>query len=881
MKKRRFIFRLVLVVLLLLPVLVVLLVQTPPGKALLAKGLSNALSAPEHMEVRIGTITGWIPGSVNISSLEVGDAEGVWISGKNLHCRWMIKELLDKRVRLRRLSADEIVWHRFPKIGPRAPRTKKEDAGFQLLEIRLDGLDIESLKLEKGVAGVPLDYSVHSGGVSYLLGGRLTGDLAVSGDAEGRVVLDAELAGRATDRLTVTANLDELVHPTFGLDYLAGTAEAVISSEGVKAQLGLDLMYAGQEGHLSTGLHYRDHRLDFQDIEYADADQSLLGDVALTFTNHAVGVAVDATFVDVNTNRYNLEGRARVTTVNRQWGVDLQRLDIEVWETVAFSLSGALNAREVKLNGVLKEMDFRNLPMGGCSNFTGTVNGSVSVIGPLETPAVNAEVRVGKLRSVKGALDELPPLDFRVQGGIAEGRLFADTSITNYAKGHLAAGGGMPCEFSLRPLIFKPEPALTDADVNADLDLDIFNQLAFFQNQRLRGAIQARVSYEDRRPSGYLRVLNGRYEHFDLGIVIRAFNADLEATEQGFRIVEGHASGSGDGTIRFTGGLGSGGLDINLACSNAWILNRDEIEAQVSGNLHVGGRLFRPDLSGELTIDRADILLDNIVRDPPPVLTNYDRANPQAGVTARAKPRKPPPVGLDIRLLLPDQIFVNASMIEAVLGGSLRVVDTPQGVSVRGKIEPRRGFVSFIGKKFRFTEGEIVLDGSIPTMAVLDNLTAEYSRRDVTAQLILNGPANDPRFRLESTPAMPEDEVLSQVLFNRDTSSISPWQAYQIAVAAKQLSGGLNGPGFMYQIRQAVGIDTLEWREAEAAGEASSVAAGKYLTSGLYVEVNQTLDAQAQTGFTAELEISRHFSVETYTGPQMRPGIGLNWRNDY
>jgi translocation and assembly module TamB len=245
------------------------------------------------------------------------------------------------------------------------------------------------------------------------------------------------------------------------------------------------------------------------------------------------------------------------------------------------------------------------------------------------------------------------------------------------------------------------------------------------------------------------------------------------------------------------------------------------------------------------------------------------------------KKRKPPPVGLDVRVLMPDQIFVNASMIEAVLGGNLHVTDTAEGISVLGKIEPRRGFVNFIGKKFRFTEGEILLDGSVPPTAILDTLTAEYTRRDVTARLVLNGPVNDPRFRLESTPAMPEDEVLSHVLFNRDTSSISPYQAIQIAMAARQLSGGLNGPGFMFQVRQAIGIDTLEWREAEAAGESSSVAAGKYITSGLYVEVNQSLEEKGETGMMAELEVTRHFSLETYTGPKMRPGIGVNWRNDY
>ena len=79
---------------------------------------------------------------------------------------------------------------------------------------------------------------------------------------------------------------------------------------------------------------------------------------------------------------------------------------------------------------------------------------------------------------------------------------------------------------------------------------------------------------------------------------------------------------------------------------------------------------------------------------------------------------------------------------------------------------------------------------------------------------------------------MPEDEVLSHVLFNRDTSSISPYQAYQIAMAARQLSGGLNGPGFMFQLRQAIGVDTLEWREADShvmmTGPATEVFSGEW-----------------------------------------------------
>jgi translocation and assembly module TamB len=237
---------------------------------------------------------------------------------------------------------------------------------------------------------------------------------------------------------------------------------------------------------------------------------------------------------------------------------------------------------------------------------------------------------------------------------------------------------------------------------------------------------------------------------------------------------------------------------------------------------------------------------------------------------------------MDIAVSMPDQIFVNASVIDSVWGGELQVKDAPDGFAVSGTIRPRRGYLSFIGKKFRLTdEGRIELDGVVPASPSM-NISAEYSRSDIVAQLALTGKLNNPKYTLTSTPAMPEDEVLSHVLFGRDTSSISPYQAYQIAAAARQLSGGMNGPGFMYQMRQALSIDTLEWREPDTVDGTSSVAAGKYVTPGLYVEVNSTLEnKEGSTGMMAEYEITRHFSVETSTGPQMRPGIGLNWKNDY
>jgi len=851
-------------VLVLAPVLLIGLVQTPPGKAVLAAAVSKALSRSGY-KVRIGTIRGWIPGKVEIADLVVADADGVWLEAKGLHCRWMIRELVDRRIRLRELGAQEIVLHRLPKSGS-AEHAGKAVPEFQSLEVYLDGLTVERLALGKGVTGVELEYRVHSGGAKWLPFGRVSGELMVDGDAKGHVAFD----GR-NGRLTLSPVLEQMRKPTFGMDRLSGQGKIVVSGGGVVGVVSAKLEKGAWQGWVDTQLSYSDRALHLSHFVYTDSDYSAAGDLALDFSKGWIGVALDASLMD-----FELDGAATVATSNGSWAVAVQHLEIRGWDVISMALSGTVGLEHVALSGALAEFDLEQLPVAGISNFMGQVSGDISVSGSLAEPQVVAGLEVADFAS---RLDELPDQDFRVVGGMAHGELFGAAALTNSASGYFDAVFSMPCAFSVVPFCYCPEPAKLDGGLEARLDLDLFNRLAFFGNQHVEGLLVAELGYEDRAPSGFLRLERGRYEHFDWGIVSRDLELELVAVPGGFEVAHGAASDGQGGAVKFSGGLNGTGPELAVEFAAAKVLRREEVDAQVSGQLKVSGRYARPKVAGKLVIDRADILLDNIAPPPPLLLTDYDAS--AVTNTAVAEVHRPLPFGLDVQVEMPDQIYVNAALIDSVWGGGVRVSDTARGISVAGKIEPKRGSVGFAGKKFRFTEGEVLFEGAVPTVAVMNNLTAEYSRSDFTARLILNGRVNDPRFRLESTPSMPEDEILSNVLFNRDTSTISPYQAFQIASAARQLSGGMNGPGFMYGVRQAVGVDTLEWREADAVGGSSSVAAGKYITPSLYVEVDQPLDSEGEMGMTAEYEITPHFSVETSAGSAMRPGIGVNWKTDY
>ncbi len=855
------------------------LFQTTKGKEILASALSKAASRSANVQVHVGRISGWIPLAVRVDSVAVGDEKGSWLIVRNLRGRWMLRDLLDGTIRVAGLGADEIEWIRFPQSNKGPEESRGGGGRLDGADIVLQGWEIDHLKLGPALAGIPLEYSVRSGGI-VISGGKLSGDLAIRGDADGRVDFEASFADPDDRQLSLHAALEQMKNPTLGMDRLSGSVDAIIDARGVNASIDADLERSAMKGHVSSRLHYASRLLHLEGLRFDGQGYVAQGDLDLGFSNGQVEASIDALLIDAKERGYTLQGTAHMDMGNKTWSVDVPAMNVCAWDTVSMSLTGRFDAQQVDLVATLAEFDLGTLPYSPTSNYTGRVSGNLSVRGAPASPELNAALEVDRLGRASRALDELPKLDFRIDASLSGGELSASTSMTNFISGYLVADASMPCRFSIVPFGFDADSGKVDGALDAILDLDVFNGLAVLDNQLVRGVLSAELNMEDSVPSGFIRLEKGGYEHYAWGLLFQDFQGILTVTPAGFEIGNTKATDGAGGRLILSGGMAGDQLDVSLALTHAKVLRRPEAEAVMSGSLKLAGPLARPELTGKLVVDRADLLPDNIVPRLPPVLEDFDAADERESIRLEKRSR-PFPIGMDVKLEMSDQIYVVASLIDSVWGGSLRLRDTPKGVWLKGGIEPRRGHVDFVGKKFRLVDGMVELDNVVHPVPVMNNLTAEYARSDLSARLILNGSVNSPQYRLESTPAFPEDEILSRILFGREASTITSYQAVQIAIAAQQLSGGLNGPGFMYQFRNAVGVDTLEWREAETGDGSSAVAAGKYVTPELYVEVSSTFGTEAQTDLTAEYEINRHFSIETSAGPRLRPGIGLNWKNDY
>jgi translocation and assembly module TamB len=225
---------------------------------------------------------------------------------------------------------------------------------------------------------------------------------------------------------------------------------------------------------------------------------------------------------------------------------------------------------------------------------------------------------------------------------------------------------------------------------------------------------------------------------------------------------------------------------------------------------------------------------------------------------------------------MPGQVFVRGRGLESEWQGRLQVRGTTAAPELVGRLELVRGSFDVLGRRFALARGVITFDGGAAIDPRLD-IVAEAQAAGVTAQAIVGGTASAPSFRLSSTPELPQDEVLARVLFNRDMGQLSAAQGIQLAQAAASLASG--GPGLLDRVRGRLGLDRLDLGTADGGSTDPTVSAGRYLSEGVYVGVDQSVSGQSKA--TVEVEITPNITVETDVGSKGGAGIGLNWKRDY
>jgi translocation and assembly module TamB len=232
-----------------------------------------------------------------------------------------------------------------------------------------------------------------------------------------------------------------------------------------------------------------------------------------------------------------------------------------------------------------------------------------------------------------------------------------------------------------------------------------------------------------------------------------------------------------------------------------------------------------------------------------------------------------PSYGLDVIVSAPNQVFIRGRGLDAELGGELRLAGTTAAVVPSGAFDLIRGRLDILGKRLDLSQARLQMEGElIPNI----HIVASTENDGITVGVEIDGPANNPTVSFTSSPDLPDEEILAQLLFGQDLQNLSAFQALQLANAVATLAGK-DGDGIVNKLRQGFGLDNLDVRTSASGG--AEVTAGKYLGKNLYTEFS--VDDQGKSQVNLNLDISKSITAKARASSNGSTGIGVFLEKDY
>jgi len=385
---------------------------------------------------------------------------------------------------------------------------------------------------------------------------------------------------------------------------------------------------------------------------------------------------------------------------------------------------------------------------------------------------------------------------------------------------------------------------------------------------------------------GTMALTDGYYESLEFGTVLKPINMVVTFDGTHARLTRFTAGDGGAGKIEATGDVAldpDAGFPFEITGKLAKLtaVRRDDVQASASGDVKLSGTLKKLRIASKLTTDHVEIrILDRL---PPDVATlnvvEVGQGQNAAPATEEAETGPPVNVDLAIEIAMPRRVFVRGRGIDSEWKGDLKISGTARNPRVAGTLTLVRGQMTVVGKTFQLDSGTLSLPDS-PNAEPQIALKAVYTGSNLTVTATVSGSVTKPSITLSSSPSMPQDEIVSNVLFNKSSTKLSPYEAAQLGLALADLTGE-SGGGVLDFARKTLGVDVLRIESTQTTkGSEPVLGAGKYVTKDVYVGVKQGATPESSSvGVTVDL--TPHISVDSDVKRSGQSDVGVKFKLDY
>ena len=555
--------------------------------------------------------------------------------------------------------------------------------------------------------------------------------------------------------------------------------------------------------------------------------------------------------------------------------------------TLDSSIEGSVALADLEMNlaGQLNAFPLALIDrLAGGQGLRGTMTGGFNLLGTPAKPRVNFDLD-GTGISVSTMRDNaIAPLALSATGSFVNNVItLPDARITGAGAMNFAMSGRIP--LGLDGL---------EAAADGTVPLSVMNVALARSGLSATGTVNLslRASGSLSAPdlSGSATLGGGTFVSAQANTRLEDVNIQANFAGDKLNLTEARARNSRGGTIEANGAITVdpvAGFPIALTTTVTDLRYTDGrlATALVGGSLSMTGALLRrSEISGNINIEELEFSLPQQlgtkksysldvkhVNITPRVRQTLNRAD--ISEIPELEVRTDSDIAFDVAVTAPNKVFVRGRGVDAELGGALRLGGTTSNLKPVGQFDLIRGRINILARRIELAEGYIQLDGTLDPKIYLKARTVTD---DVEANVTLEGPASKPVLTFSSVPELPQDEVLARLVFDRSLSGLSALQVAQLAAAAGELSGR-TGPSFFSQLRDATGLDDLDF-ETDNAGT-TTVRVGKYIQDNIYSSIEA--DNQGSSRATINLDINQNFTAKGTLDNEGNTSFGIFFEKDY
>ncbi len=400
----------------------------------------------------------------------------------------------------------------------------------------------------------------------------------------------------------------------------------------------------------------------------------------------------------------------------------------------------------------------------------------------------------------------------------------------------------------------------------------------------LGGSVAANVniagSVNSPQVQGQARVNDISLEIPELGTQIRKGRAAVNFTNETFSVTDLFSSDSRDGTLVGDGKFKLGEMgrplgELKIEAKNFRALDRRDVEAKVNGSLTFVSNAKDSTLSGDVTIDEAEItqfISGNVgvIEIDVEEINLPDQRMPSSEYAPKT------PVKLAIHVRAPRRIIIRSRGLDVEMSADTNIQGTLAEPLFYGEAKVLRGGYKLAGKTLDFETGTIKFNGELENAKI--DFKAITETQNLDASITIKGTVEAPEIELTSEPERPQDEILSALLFGQSATELSTVEAAQLAGALAQFSGRGGGFDLLGGLRDALGIGQLSVN-FNSDGNAQLVG-GRYLAKNVYMQIFSGVGPD-QTGAMIDWEIRKNIALRSRIRADNDQALSLKWKRDF